>query len=32
MVFDTVSRVVDDPLPGVRRVLESLPPAIMLRG
>jgi para-nitrobenzyl esterase len=32
MVFDTQSRVVDDPLPGARQVLESLPPALMLRG
>ena len=32
MVFDTQSRVVDDPLPGVRQVLETLPQALMLRG
>jgi len=32
MVFDIQSRVVNDPLPGVRQVLESLPPALMLRG
>jgi len=32
MVFDTQSRVVNDPLQGVRQVLESLPPALMLRG
>jgi para-nitrobenzyl esterase len=32
MVFDTTSRVVDDPLPGVRKVLETLPQIMMLGG
>jgi para-nitrobenzyl esterase len=31
MQFNTTSKVVNDPLPEVRKVLESLPPALMLR-
>jgi para-nitrobenzyl esterase len=31
-VFNTRSQVVNDPLPKLRQALESLPPAIMLRG
>jgi para-nitrobenzyl esterase len=32
MVFNTTSKVVNDPLPQVRQVLETLPQAMMLRG
>jgi para-nitrobenzyl esterase len=32
MVFNTTSRVIDDPLPGVRRVLETLPQILTLGG
>jgi len=32
MEFAAQSRVVNDPLPGVRQVLESLPPGVMMRG
>jgi para-nitrobenzyl esterase len=32
MVFDTISRVVDDPLPQVRAVLDAYPQIATLRG